>query len=196
PPEHPARTHLDSVTRSMHSSAALTQQILDFSQRQSGHGDEARVDVNDFVMRLEPALVRLVDSEHSLEFFLSETATPVVVDPGHLRQAITSFIIRAREFGSGAKRIVLFTTLDPAGPLETDGPFVSLTVRCIPADCDSQETELRPWTGMATTRAILAQYGGMMTAAVEPASVRYSLYLPLAGDATAAQTRSAHPLAT
>jgi two-component system cell cycle sensor histidine kinase/response regulator CckA len=204
PPDHPARPPLDSVARSMHSSAALTQQILDFSQRQSSHGDNVLIDVNDFVRRLEPDLIRLANS---LEFSLTEMATPVMVDPGHLKQAITSFIIRAREFGAGASAIVLFTSIEATGPVETAGPFVSLSVRCLAADTGSQETELRPWVGMATTQAILAQYGGMMSAVVEPDSVepcsaesgsavRYSLYLPLANDASAAHHVSADPLGT
>jgi two-component system cell cycle sensor histidine kinase/response regulator CckA len=193
-PDHPARPHLDSVARSMHSSAALTQQILDFSQRQSSHADDALIDVNDFIMRLEP--------EASLELSLTERATPVVVDPGHLKQAITSFLVHASEFGSGARRIVLSTTIEATGPVETAGPFVSLSVRCLATDTGSQDMELRPWIGMATTQAILAQYGGMMTATVEPGSaesgpcVRYSLYLPLAGDASATHHVGADLLAT
>ena len=189
PPDHPARPHLDSVARSMHSSAALTQQILDFSHRQSGHADDALIDVNDFVRGLE--------LETPLEFSLTERATPVVVDPGHLKQAIASFLIHAREFGSGAKRIVLSTGIEATGPLETAGPFVSLSVRSLNTDTGSHDMELRPWIGMATTQAILAQYGGMMTASVEPDSgVRYSLYLPLAGDASATHDVGADPLAT
>ncbi len=184
PPDHPARPHLDSLARSMHSSAALTQQILDFSQRQSSHADDALIDVNDFVRHLEP--------ENAVEFSLTEMATPVVVDPGHLKQAITSFLIHAREFGSGAKRIVLSTSIEATGPAEAVGPFVSLSVRCLDTDTGSREMELRPWIGMATTQAILAQYGGMMTAT----GFRYSLYLPLAGDAAATHHVSADPLAT
>ena len=209
PPDHPSRAHLDSVASSMHSSAALTQQILDFSQRQSSHADDALIDVNDFIMRLEPALIRLANQEssgrlkeYSLEFSLTEMATPVVVDPGHPKQAITSFLINARELGSGARRIVLSTSIEATGPVETVGPFVSLSVRCLAIDKDTQDRELRPWLGMATTQAILAQYGGMMTATVEPGSaesgsgLRYSLYLPLAHDASATQHVSADTLAT
>jgi PAS domain S-box-containing protein len=191
PPDHPSRPHLDSVARSMHSSAALTQQILDFSQRQSGQTDDALIDVNDFVMRLKPTLFRLASPENSLAFSLTEMATPVIVDPGHLRQAITSFLIHARESGQRAKKIMLSTSIETTGPAESVGPFVSLSVRCFATETDTQDTELRPWIGMATTQAVLAQFGGMITAIVEPGSVesgcgvRYSLYLPLAGEAPA-----------
>ncbi len=189
PVGHPARPHLDSVARSMHSSSALTQQILDFSQRQSNHADDALIDVNDFVRRLQP--------ETSLEFSLMEKAMPVVVDPGHLKQAISSFLIHARESGPRAKNILLSTSIEAKGPAETVGPCVCLSVRCYATDDCSQNVELHPWIGMATTQAILAQYGGMMTAAVEPGSgVRYSLYLPLAGDEAASHHVSADPLAT
>lgn len=194
PPDHPARPHLDSVARSMHSSAALTQQILDFSQRQSSHADDALIDVNDFVRHLEP--------ENAVEFSLTEMATPVLVDPGHLKQAITSFLVHARDSGPDAARILLSTSIEAASPIGTTGPFVSLSVRCLSTDTESQGAALRPWIGMATTQAILAQYCGMMTAAVEPcpgesgSGVRYSLYLPLASDASAMHGVGADPLAT
>jgi CheY-like chemotaxis protein len=164
----------------MHSAAALTRQILDFSQRQTKNADSGVIDVNDFVMCLEPALI-LAGPENSLTLSLSEMPTPVTVDPGHLKHVLTSFVTQAGEFGSGTKRIVLSTTIEATGPVETVGPFVSLSVRCHVADMSGRDAELRPWIGMATTQAILAQYGGMMNAAIEPPScVRYSLYLPLA----------------
>lgn len=194
PPDHPSRTHLDSVARSMHSSAALTQQILDFSQRQSSHTDDALIDVNDFVRRLE--------LEPSLDFSLTEMLMPIVVDPAHLKQAINSFLIHARESSQQGQQIVLSTSIEATGPGETVGSFVCLSVRCPVADAGGQSLELHPWIGMATTQAILAQYGGMMKATIEPAvsgtgsGVRYSLYLPLAGDAAAPQRPGANTLAT
>jgi two-component system, cell cycle sensor histidine kinase and response regulator CckA len=197
PADSPARTGLDAVTRSMHSASALTRQILDFSQRQTIHPDSALIDVNDFVTRLEPALIRLANPENSLTLSLSERPTPVTVDPGHLEHVISSFVSHAGEFGSGAKRIVLSTTIEATGPVETVGPFVSLSVCCHVADTSSQDPELRPWIGMATTRAILAQYGGMMSAAIEaPSCVRYSLYLPLASGTLPTPKPDAEPVAT
>ncbi len=92
---------------------------------------------------------------------------------------------------------MLSTSIEATGPAETVGPFVSISVRCLVTDTSSQDPELRPSIGMATTQAILAQYGGMITANVEPGCcVRYSLYLPLAGDASATHQVSADPIAT
>jgi CheY-like chemotaxis protein len=97
---------------------------------------------------------------------------------------------------------VLSTGIEAAGPVGTVGPFVSLSVRCLNTDTGSLDMELRSWIGMATTQAILVQYGGMMTVVAEPGSVesgsgvRYSLYLPLAGDASATHRVGADPLAT
>lgn len=86
--------------------------------------------------------------------------------------------------------MVLSTNLQPRGPGETAGPFVFLSVYCEFTDRESRPAELHPWIGMATTEAIVAQYGGTMTAAVEPSSgdagagVRYSLFLPAVSETT------------
>ena len=196
PADSPVRPGLDAVGRSVHNAAALTRQILDFSQRQTNHTYSALIDVNDFVRNLYP--------ENSLTLSLTEMPTPVTVDPGHLKQVITSFVIHAREFGAGTKQIVLSTNIGTTGPIETVGPFVALAVHCVVTGMGGQDGELRPWIGMATTEAILAQYGGMMTAAIEPlpdgsgagSGVCYSLYLPLASGLSSAQKRGVNAVAT
>jgi CheY-like chemotaxis protein len=205
PADSPARPHLEALTRSMHSSDALTRQILDFSQRQMKSREmENAIDLNALVADLEPSLVRLV-AGNSLAVSLCEGPAPVHSDPGHLQQIVTSFIIHAREFGAGIKKIALATTIagsGPGGTVPATGPFVSLSVRSYPTPggesdngSDSEE-DFQPWIGMATTQAILAQYGGTMTAAVEPPAdgygrgLRYSLYLPLACGNAAMKTEA------
>ena len=186
PPESPVRAGLAAVTRSLHGAAALTRQILDFSQRhERGSREEVPLDVNLLVTRLEPALVRLAGPEHELRVSLAGDVLPVFADAGHLQQIVSGFVIHARDCGSGAGKIRLTTALEAqtAGP---PGPMVSLTVAGRAEKDDGREEDPRPWIGMETTRAILAQYGGTMTAAAEPpdaesgCGVRYSLYLPLA----------------
>lgn len=204
PADSLARPRLEAVARSMQSAAALTRQILDFSQRQVNgregyRADDAVIDVNALVVRLEAALVRLASPENSLAVLLCQGPAPVFADPDHIRQIVTSFVIHAREFGAGVKKIVLRTAIEASGPAETAGPFVSLSVASQAApgreavDSGAVE-ELHPWIGMATNQALLAQYGGTMTASVEPPTaefgrgVRYSLYLPLATGTNLAQT--------
>jgi PAS domain S-box-containing protein len=194
PPDSPARPRLDAVARSMQSGAALTRQILDFSQRQMDP-DAGPIDLNALILRLEPELSHVA---LSLSVSLCDVPAPVLADPGHLRQVITAFVAYAREFGSGIGKIELSTTIESNGPAETAGLVVSLSVRSSSVrsseveDGDLEE-EWRPWVGLATTQAILAQYGGAMTAAAEPSTeetgrgVRYSLYLPLASEASLAQ---------
>jgi hypothetical protein len=115
-------------------------------------------------------------------------------------------VIHARESGSGSRKIELSTGIEATSPAGTAGPYVSLCVRTT-ADTRNDaaavdETELRPWLGMATTQAILAQYGGMMTAALDlpdtgtVRAVRYVLYLPLASgtDPSRIHSDTASPL--
>jgi PAS domain S-box-containing protein len=207
-PESPARADLEAVANGLRNGAALTGQILEFSQRQTS--EPAAMDVNAVIAQLEPDLRRLISPATSLRFSLCADSTPVLADPGHIRQIVTSFIIHAREFGGGAGIIEVATAVEPDGPaintpslepapgnsvrelLRSAVPFVSLWVRGEAAEQGmaipppAHESDARPWIGMATSQAILAQYGGMMTAVIDAPTaesgkgVRYSLYLPLA----------------
>ena len=194
PPDSPAQPSLDAVERSVHNAEALTRQILDFSRRETsdrkGHTEGgSAIDVNALIVGLGPELCRLVSPDNCLEVSLCDNPTPVLADPDHIQQIVTSFIIHARGFGTGAKQIDLTTAI------ATDGHFVALSVlgRTAPAPAHTAnngeagvQTSVQPWIGMATSQAILAQYGGRMTATVEPpaadfgSGVRYALYLPLA----------------
>lgn len=186
PADHPVRPHLDKVMKALHGAAGLTRQILDFSQRQAGGRETGDViDFNSFLERLEPALRRLLNPGTPLVFLLHGDSLTVHADAGHLQQVVTSFVVHAREFGTGAKQIEIQTGVAPHDPAGGAGPFASLSVRQTSSGTGG-DTEFRPWIGMATTQAILAQYGGTMTAAIESGGgesgpgVRYSLFLPLA----------------
>jgi two-component system cell cycle sensor histidine kinase/response regulator CckA len=217
PADSAARSSLDAVARSMHSAAALTHQILDFSRRQmdgrKGRKENgATLDINALVVGLEPALFRLANPGNLLVLSLCKIPTPVLAGRSQLEQIVTGFVIHARDFGAGvatAKKIELTTAIDAHGPAKsapatsapatsatTAGPFVCLSVlrRTVPASPPPSGNEDRPWIGMATSQAILAQYGGTMTAVAEPPTaesgrgVRYSLYLPLASETQPAKT--------
>jgi two-component system, cell cycle sensor histidine kinase and response regulator CckA len=188
-----ARLHLDDVAKKMDNAAALTHQLLDFSRNarhRENHGERgAAFDLNALVADLEPVLCRLVSPETCPELSLCEDPTPVLADRDHIRQVVVSFVIGARGLAGGSNKIIIVTEIDPKGPAPglasaSKGPFVSLSVRS--TACPA---EVLPWVGMATSQAILAQYGGTITAALEPhssvsgAAVRYSLCLPLAAGA-------------
>jgi len=76
---------------------------------------------------------------------------------------------------------------------------VSLSIRIQFAEGqDGNEGDVEDaWIGMATTHAILGQYGGSMTATIEPASpgsaraIRYSVRLPLAMDSNRSRAPAA-----
>ena len=211
PPESPARADLDAVAKGLQNGAALTRQILEFSQRQMGGHDESRdrighanaMDLNGVLAGLDPDLRRLISPETSLRLSLCADATPVLADPGHISQILTSFEIHARDFGVGASVIQVVTAVESDGPaintpalepapgnslrelLRSAVPFVSLSVR--EASLRSRErplflrakitrAKMNPvccqrmpgrGSGMATSLAILSQYGGMMTAVVD-----------------------------
>lgn len=183
--ESAARPHLEAAARAARSASALTRQILDFSQRQAV-GQET-FDLNSVVRRLEPELRRLVEPEHSLTLSLSADPAPVLADPGHMRQIVSSLLIHARDFGAGAKKIGIVSNVEEAGPGIAAGTVATLVIQSEAGEGPGDDA--RTSAEMATTQAILTQYGGILTVTGEPggagktASVRYSLSLPLAADA-------------
>jgi two-component system cell cycle sensor histidine kinase/response regulator CckA len=199
PEDSPARPHLDAVARSMASADALTRQILDFSRSQLKErqvketGDPGKdgvaIDLNTLIVEMGPVLCHLVGPDIPLDLSLCEMSAPVLADRDHIRQIVTRFVIHARGFGAGATKIFLTTAIEMTGP--AGGPAVCLSVAAnaaasatdVQTDADNEAAEARAWIGMGTSRAILAQYGGTMTAAVEPPVVRYTMYLPLASAA-------------
>jgi CheY-like chemotaxis protein len=207
PDDSPARPLLDTVAKSMHSAETLTRQILDFShtaRRRGTHGESGPAfDLNALIVDMRPELCRLMSPETCLELSLCEDPTPVLADPGHVRQVVVSSLIQACGFGAGSTRVSIATSIDPTtidltkvDPTKVDlhsPATVSLSVRSTVRAGSVRPNEdiphIRPWVGMATSQAILAQYGGTITAAIQlPSSesgavVRYSLCLPLAAGA-------------
>ncbi len=188
PEDSPARPLLDDVARRMDSAEALTRQILDFShnaRRRENHDESgAAFDLNALIVGMGPVLCRLVSPETCLELSLCEDPTQVLADADHIRQVVVSIVIQARGPVAGSNKITLTTTIAKtvAKTMHAHGPAtVTLSVRS-----NARAAEVLPW---ATSQAILAQYGGTMTATVDPPSsesgggVSYALCLPLAAGA-------------
>lgn len=157
PPESAALSALASVTRSLSSASALTHQILDFSQRQVG--SRAASDLNACVREFEPRLRSVEGCE--ISFQCCDAPALTFADPGHVEQILLGLITH---FVDGP---VLITTY-----IEPSGPFACLSL-C--GNSPSGSTN-----AVATSQAILAQYGGFLIVVSEPNQLRYAIHLPLA----------------
>jgi two-component system cell cycle sensor histidine kinase/response regulator CckA len=154
------------------------------------------MNVNRLVADLEPELCRLAGPDNPVEFSLCEGLTPVIAEPGNIAQIVTRLVILVRDFGPDGKTIQLSTAIVANTPvtngLAAVGSFVSLSVS---AAADGERVD----DGMSTSRAILAQYGGTLTAVVEPGSagsngqIRYTLYVPLASSVNPIADRVPEP---
>lgn len=159
PENSSARPPLNDVAKKMDSAEALTRQILEFSSSAT----VAVFDLNALVVGMETGL----------ELSLCGDPAPVLADAGHIRQVVVSLLIQARELGGGSNKITIATAIEAQVPAT-----VSLSVHSTARAAEVLPWVSTAWVGMATSQAILAQYGGTITAAIEP--VRYSLCLPLA----------------
>ncbi len=169
PSDHPARPRLEGVAKSMDGAKDLTLRILDFSQRLTTEQDA--LDVNVFVRRLEPTLIGLAGPENSVTLHVGDAPAPVLADPVHLQQIVTSFLIHARDFGDGVKHIEVNTNIEggltPGMDATEEGsrPSVAISVQqTTHRKAGDASTSKNEWIGMATSQAIIAQYGGSMTA--------------------------------
>ncbi len=157
PQESPALPALASVTRSLAGASALTHQILDFSQRHVGA--HAASDLNACVRDFEPRLRSAAECEIAVR--CCDEPALMFADPGHIEQILLSLITY---FGDGPVTI--------ATSIESAGPFACLSV--------SGPGQSHSAGAVATSQAILAQYGGFLNVRSEPELLRFTIYLPLA----------------
>ena len=164
PPDSPARPLLDAVAGSLNCTAAI--------------------DLNALIADMEPTLRGLGMPGSSLGLALCESPTPVLANAGQLERIVSGFVIHAREFHPEIMKIDIATVIEASGPEGGAGPVVCLSVLGHGANngCACGE-EARPWMDTATTQAMVALYGGVMTAVAEPQGIRCCLRLPLASRA-------------
>ncbi len=190
PPESEARPSLDAIAKSMQSAELLTDQILDFSERQAGvrkgiFGEGADFDVNALLVSIQPDMRRLVNGETQIVLSLCDGTTRVTADSAQLRQIVTDLV--SHTLGTGAAGVIeLKTEIVVSGSAGGKGSYVCLSV-------SNDGGRKSPWIGMATAKAILAQYGGTLVTELrgkESGGVRHSLHLPLAAEGSPGAAKS------
>jgi hypothetical protein len=198
-PGHPLREDLEEILATAGRAAALTRQLLEFSQRQAI--SEARtLDLGEAVRCLEQALRRLLGDGVELRLVTRPQPCPVRADPGQLDQIVLNLAANARDaMPSGGRLTIEVGPVDPDDPATRrdslpSGPLVCLSVSDTGVGM-SEATRARIFEPFFTTKSfgkgaglgltavygIVQQGGGAIRVTSAPGSgTTLRVYLPLA----------------
>jgi PAS domain S-box-containing protein len=184
--EHIGRSTAEHLVRSSDSAVDLTRQLLAFSHRQSVSPvklDLCRV-VGRYQEVLQEALRRV-----TLAVSLPPGPIGIVADQFHIEQVILNLARTASQSISegGVLELAVRTTQVESSfgdrwPELREGEYAVIRL-CDAAGGAARGATGSVFPGMATNRAILAQYGGFLMADERlPGHWDFSIYLPLAGE--------------
>ncbi len=131
--DHPLRSNLEEIKRTVDRATELTQRLLAISRRQTM---EMKVfNLNWLLKGLEKMLVRIIGEDIELIFSLADDLGEVKSDPGQIEQAILNLVVNARDaMPQGGKLIietcnVLLDQNDVQSHFDViPGPYVLLSV--------------------------------------------------------------------
>jgi signal transduction histidine kinase/ActR/RegA family two-component response regulator len=177
--------------------AALTQQLLAFSRRQTL---QVRVlDLNAVIKDTEKILRRLIREDISIEISLHQALAPIKVDPGQLGQVLMNLVVNARDAMPAGGRISIETTIQVVSEPEVysnfsvpRGEYVAISVS--DTGCGMTEEMLghifEPFfttkelgrgtgLGLSTVYGIVKQSGGYILVSSElRKGTTFKIYLP------------------
>jgi PAS domain S-box-containing protein len=185
---HSARESAEQILRAADGATALTQQLMSFSRRQTR--DPAPVDINRVVRLCEADLRDVVGPSVSLRFEISEGASLVLADEGHVEQILLNMVIRAWSANRPAELVIATgpISLDPGycrlHPGARPGHWAALRVACVGSagvdDACGESAVSAARLGASTTEAIVLQYDGFLLDASTVEGEGAAVYLPLA----------------
>ena len=202
-PEHPVQSDLEDIRLAGRSATLLTSQLLTFSRK--GIIQEAVVDLNDVVTRLDKILRRTLGED--VDYVVRQRADlwHVRADPGQLEQIVMNLVVNARDAmpEGGAltvdtDNVELDDTFVSLNPGTKTGAFIKLAVTDTGCGMtpDVRAKVFIPFfttkgptngtgLGLSTVSAIVHEAGGFITISSEPdAGSTFSVYLPhIAGEA-------------
>jgi len=177
---HPAHQALESIKAAADRAAALTQQLLAFSRKQTIQ--PRVVDLNGVLVGLGPMLQRLVGEDVEFKIEQNGPLWSVLADPGQLEQVIFNLTVNARDAMPHGGRLTLETSNilrgDPVVNLPntaSGGAYVMLTVADtgVGMDPETQARIFEPFfttkefnrgtgLGLSTVHGIVSQHGGVV----------------------------------
>jgi signal transduction histidine kinase/CheY-like chemotaxis protein len=196
-PDDPGRDELDEIRKAGSRAAALTNQLLSFSRRQTVQ--QKVLDLNEVVTHLSGMLPRLIGEDIELVTTLDPAAGRVKADPGQLDQILINLVLNAGEAMPRGGRITLETVgleLDEEGArrhgLVRPGRYAMLAVSDTGLGMDEATkarifepffTTKKPGEGLgmglAAVYGMVQQNGGSVAAdSVKGRGTIFKVYLP------------------
>ena len=197
-PDNPAAiASVDEIARAADRAAALTRQLMAFTQQQ--FIEPKPLDLNQLIADVERMLRRLIGEDIVLSFAPGVDLWPVLADRGQLDQVIVNLAVNARDAMPAGGQLTMQTAnvvLDEdfvRGHAGTrPGPHVRLRVSDtgIGMDADTQSRIFDPFfttkgrdkgsgLGLATVYGIVSQAGGHIWVESEPGrGTTFSIYVP------------------
>jgi len=199
PPDERLREYVQQIEEAGQRAAALTEQLLSFSQREE---IEARVvDLNQLLRGLVPMVQHIVGDEVTLETTLEDALWPVRLDPTRWDQVIFQLAAHARDAMPSGGTLQIETANVVVDPSEAGshpgikrGSYVRLSLsdtgpglepevraRLFEPFFSTSERAANGGLGLAMVYATVKQNGGQIRVSSEPGkSTTFHIYLPRA----------------
>jgi CheY-like chemotaxis protein len=182
----PLRGELEDIKTAGERAAALTRQLLAFSQKQLIQAEI--LDLNEILRNTEKMLVRLIEEHIELQTIYEPELRSVEMDPGHIEQVIINLALNARDAMPQGGTLTIETSnvdLEAEYFIDRDldkqpGPYVMLSV-----GNTGIGKEIYKSTGlsMSTVYGIVKQNGGFIQIHSEPGKgSTFKIYLPVVTD--------------
>ncbi len=105
--DHPLRSNLEEIKRTVDRAAELTQRLLAISRRQTMNMKV--FNLNGLLQGLEKMLIRIIREDIELILRLSDDLGEVKTDPGQMEQAILNLVVNARDAMHRGGKLVIET---------------------------------------------------------------------------------------
>lgn len=196
-----SRTDVDAISGMIGRTQNLITELLSFSNPRQRAPE--RVDVNTEIERMQEVLGGLIDDDIDVEIDLTAEPTEVLIDPVGIEQAVTNFVMNARDAMPNGGRLSIRTRVETIDPDTTPsvevpsrldpGRYVKLSVSDTGAGIDPDDLArvFDPYfttkasgrgtgLGLATTYATISQSCGAVTVDSEPGrGATFHVRLPL-----------------
>jgi len=182
----PLHGEIEDIKIAGEGAAALTRQLLAFSQKQLIQPEI--IDLNEILANIEKMLVRLIEEHIELETICEPELRSVEIDPGHIEQVIINLAVNARDSMPKGGTLTIETSnvdLEAEYFIDRDldkqpGPYVMVSVGNTGIGKKIyKSTEL----SISTVYGIVKQNGGFIQIHSEPGKgSTFKIYLPVVTD--------------